>query len=91
MRFLSKIEDIFRITGRGFVILPGAIKPDIRFRAKDLIQLRTPDGRVLDTHIAAVEFLCGAKVKSPIAFLLPSDVKEQDTPLGTEIWLTQDK
>jgi translation elongation factor EF-Tu-like GTPase len=89
--FLSKIEDIFRITGRGFVVLLGTTEPGIRFKAKDLIQLRTPDGRVLDTHVAAIEFVSGPRVKSNLAFLLPSDVKEQDAPPGTEIWLARDK
>ena len=91
MLFLSRIEDIFRITGRGFVVVLGKTELGIRFKAKDPIQLRTPDGRVLDTHVAAIEFVCGPKVKSNLAFLLPFDVKEQDAPPETEIWLARDK
>ena len=90
MIFVSLIEEIFRITGRGFVIVPGALENGVRLRPKDPIQLRTPDGRVLDTHVEALEFLCGPKVKHPLALLLPADVKELDVPQGTEIWLVRE-
>ena len=89
--FVSKIEEMFRITGRGFVIVPAALEPGVRLKAKDAIQLRTPDGRLLDTHVVAVEFLCGPKVRHNLALLLPSDIKEQGIPLGTEIWLARNE
>jgi len=63
---------------------------DFRLRANDPIQLRTPDGRVLDTYVAGIEMLCGPAVKDRMAFLLPKDVTKQDVPKGTEIWLTQE-
>ena len=91
MVLFSKIEDIFRVTGRGFFVVPGAIEAGARLKAKDLIQLRTPDGRILNTQVAAVEFMSGARVKRPIALRLAPDVKEQDIPLGTEIWLARDE
>jgi hypothetical protein len=50
--------------------VPGAIEAGARLKAKDLIQLRTPDGRILNTQVAAVEFMKGARVKRSIALRL---------------------
>jgi hypothetical protein len=89
--FVSKIEEIFRITGRGFFIVPAALEAGVRLKAKDPIQLRTPDGQALDTHVVSIEFLSGPKVKGNLALLLPSEITEREVPLGTEIWLARDK
>ena len=89
MPLLLKVEDVFDISGRGCVIAPvvpsGA---DFKIRAKDQIQLRTPDGRVLDTHIASIELLKpqdGSACR--MAIMLPRDLVKQDVPIGTEVWL----
>ena len=92
MLFLSKVEDTFTITGRGCVVVPVAPRPDcdFRLRPRSPIQLRRPDGRILDTYIAALEMVCGPEVKGRMAFLLPAEITKQDVPKGTEIWLLQD-
>jgi translation elongation factor EF-Tu-like GTPase len=90
--FLSIVEDTFSVSGRGCVLVPAVRRSslDFRLRAKDLIQLRTPDGHVLDTYVAGIEMLCGPAVKDRMAFLLPNNVTQHDVPKGTEIWLTQE-
>ena len=90
MTFFSKVEDVFRIKGRGLFVLLGAMEHGIRVKPEDSIQLRTPDGRVLDTQVPAIEFVSGKNLKGHIAFRFLSDVKEEDAPLGTEIWLVRD-
>jgi len=89
MLFLSEVEDTFTVTGRGCVIIPAVPRPDCNFRlrAKDPIQLRTPDGRVIDTCIASIELVCGPAVKCRMVFLLPHGITKTDVPKGTEIWL----
>jgi hypothetical protein len=88
---LALVEYAFQISGRGCVIVPGEwCSPDLRFRAKDRIQLRRPDGRILDTHIASVEMLSGPELKGRMAFLLPRPIDKSEAPPGTEIWLTPD-
>jgi hypothetical protein len=91
MRILFKVEDVFEVSGRGYVITP-VIPADATFeiRAKDPIQLRTPDGHVLDTYIAAIEFLKlqdGGGCRT--AIMLPRDLVKQDIPTGTEVWLLE--
>jgi len=92
MTLLFKVQDVFDISGRGCVIVP-VIPEDLDFkiRAKDKIQLHTPDGRLLDTHIASIEFLYGEKEGGRkgcrMAIMLPREFVKKDVPIGTEIWL----
>jgi hypothetical protein len=86
--FFATVEDSFQITGRGCVIVPSKPRsPKFQLRAKDRIQLRYPDGRIIETYIAAIEMVCGPKVKDRLAFLLPQPITKSDVPSGTEIWL----
>ena len=93
MKFLSKVEDFFQISGRGCVVVAAIPRssPDFRLRVRDPIQLRDPDGRVLDTHAAGIEISCGPVVKDCLAFLLPEDIAKRDVPAGTEIWLVRER
>jgi len=94
MTFFSKVEDTFTVPGRGFVIVPVTPSPDLDFRlnARDLIQLRTPGGGVIDTHIVSIEMLTpGDNTRCRIAFLLPRSVAVSDAPKGTEIWHEESK
>lgn len=90
--FLSKVEDVFQISGRGCVVepaVPGS-SVDFQLRTHDSIQLRNPDGLVLDTYIAGIEIVCGPKVRDRMAFLLPGNITTQDVSKDTEIWLIKD-
>lgn len=89
MRFLSKIADTFRIRGRGTVIVFEPLQGDLRVKAKDGIQLRTPAGDVIDTHVVSIEHSCGPNVKPYSALLLPAEIGERNIPSGTEIWVIQ--
>jgi hypothetical protein len=47
MKLLFKVKDKFEISGRGCVIIPAIPEGlDFRIRAKDQIELRTPDEHV---------------------------------------------
>ena len=89
MLFVSKVKDVFQITGRGVVIVLDRETwvPDAKIRNADRIQLRTPDGRTLDTEITSIEFLSGSKVHSDVAILLPRNVSKDQVPPESEIWL----
>jgi translation elongation factor EF-Tu-like GTPase len=89
MTLLFKVENVFGISGRGCAIVPAvSAGVDFGIRAKDEIQLRTPDGHVIDTHIASIELLKpqdGSACR--MAIMLPRDLVPQDVPTGTEVWL----
>jgi len=90
--FVAKVEDVFEIKGRGVVIALDSDTwvPNAKIRNKDKIQLRTPDGRILDTEIASIEFLCGPKVHCKTAVLLPANISKEQVPQETEIWLMRE-
>jgi translation elongation factor EF-Tu-like GTPase len=92
MKLLCKVEDTFYISGRGCVIVPAIPEGlDFRIRAKDQIELRTPEGRVLQTHIASVEFAKRQNAPCRMAIMLPVDIAKQDVPTGTEVWLLHER
>lgn len=90
MTFLFKIEEVFEISGRGCVIVPAIDEgADFKIRARDAIQLRTPEGHTLNTQIGSVEFLKQAVGACRMAILLPTDVQKKDVPKGTDVFLIQ--
>jgi hypothetical protein len=90
MTFLFKIEEVFEICGRGCVIVPVIAEgADFKIRPRDAIQLRTPDGRTLNTHIGSVEFLTPEVGRCRMAILLPTDIQKQDVREGSDVWLMQ--
>ena len=87
MRLLFKVEDVFDITGRGCVlasVVPDGL--DFKIRAEDRIQLRTPSGRLVETHIASIELLKIRDGPCRMAIMLPRELTKSDVPVGTEIW-----
>jgi hypothetical protein len=85
MRVLAKVAYVFRIPGRGLIPLPEDPKREYEIRAGIPIQLRTPDGRAVDTHIAAIDMACGPD-GCAIAIMLPHDLPSENIPPGTETW-----
>jgi hypothetical protein len=89
MTLLFKVEGVFDMSGRGCVLAPEIFSNvDVRVRAKDQLQLRTPDAHVLDTHIASIELGKPQDGGPCRAFImLPRELYKKDIPIGTEVWL----
>jgi hypothetical protein len=88
--FFAKIEDVFKITGRGFVAQSAFPEEGLRIRVGDPIQLRTPDGRVLETHLAGISHLRPLKPlpkRFNWGFSFPPEIRFEDVVVGTEIWI----
>ncbi|MEO0453679.1 MAG: hypothetical protein AAFY98_06025 [Verrucomicrobiota bacterium] len=93
---LSVIEDVFEISGRGCVVVPGIprdISSDRKVWRGACISLHLPDGRNIETHIEEIEMIRygGGSPPDDIAFLLPKKFKKSDIPIGTEIYLEDNK
>jgi len=73
---LFVVEQVFLITGRGVVLLPGLGKNFIRVSTP--IRLVRPDGSTLDTKI------CGIGFNEFRDILLGQEVRKEDVPVGTE-------
>lgn len=96
MTLLAKVKDSIE--------LPSSIKfyrcvivvklLDGPVRVKDPIQLRTPDGHVWDTYIAAFEHVKYSLLGPPldnevVGLCLPRELTKQDVPPGTEVWASK--
>jgi hypothetical protein len=89
MTLLSKVEDSFEIPERGCFIVPGVPRygeniPKVHER--DRIQLRTPDGRVIDTYVMPFSVFSGPKAKDCFPIRLPLEISKENVPIGTEVW-----
>ncbi len=81
LMLLFTVEQIFLITGRGVVLLPGLGKKFVRVGTP--IRLVRPDKSTLDTKI------CGIGFNEFHDILLGQEVRKEDVPVRTEVWLLQ--
>jgi hypothetical protein len=96
VKLLGKVEDSFELPAfiRQYrsVIMFHFLAADGRIRIKDEIQLRTPDGCVMQTYVAAFEHLKYSQpappvYERPIGICLPPEITKADVPPGTEVWV----
>ena len=80
--FLFTVEDTFLITGRGVVLTPGFGDKPVRVGA--VIRLIRPDQSTLLTTIRGIEF------HSDHPILIGQNLKKEDVPIGTEVWLEEE-
>lgn len=88
VKLLAKIDTVFEIRGRGVVIVPVWLS-DLKVRVGTTIQLRSANGNIKDTEIAAIEFLKSKGQGGRIAFMLRKDVQREEIAEGMEIWLNE--
>jgi hypothetical protein len=85
---ITRVEEIIRISGREFLVLPAFPKrgPANRFFVCDRIELRRQDGSSLQSKLAGIEHFKGLDGRTSRGLWFPPEVRESDTPVGTEIW-----
>lgn len=87
MEYLSKVEDVFDITGRGCVIVPGipySFQPPLKIGAK--LQFQNPSGSKVNTVLKGVEMINRGKPMDHSPFLVDSHVKKGDIEIGAEVY-----
>lgn len=88
---LFTVEDRFQIGDQCSVLVPGLStepgSPVVRIGAG--IQRRTPDGKIINTHVRGIEMMHyirnPEKITAPI--LPPPHLHKDDVPLGAEVFL----
>lgn len=96
MKLLFVVEHAFQITGRGCVLAPGPAEatggPVVKVGSA--IRLELGDGSVRDTYVTGLELLNYGSRPRPAArtvpILLPNDLKKDDVPPGTRVFLLSD-
>ena len=93
MRLLGRVEDFFEIAHHSVVIMRFLCE-DGRIRVSEQIQLRTPDGQIMDTYVAGLPHvkynLLAPRDPNIVDISLPPELTKQDVPPGTEIWSMRD-
>jgi hypothetical protein len=85
---ITKVEEIIRISGRGFVIVPAFARegPPNPVHVGDQIELRRQDGTTMRSKLFGISHLRGLNGRSSWGLQLPPEVEETNTPVGTEVW-----
>ena len=85
MEFLCEIEDVFDISGRGCVIVPGVPHTAADIRAGAAIAIETPDGQRYETVIVGLEMINRGKPMDHAPFLVRSVTKAM-LPIGSRVY-----
>jgi hypothetical protein len=89
--FLYKVDDVFDIGGRLTMATPGIPPKTPGIRNGVAIELRRPDGTIIETQIGSIAIVDPYDPKRPIQFSFPAGLTKQDVPVGTEVWLRDEK
>lgn len=90
MQLICTIEDVFYITGRGCVVVPGIpydFPTPVGAGAQLLVE--TPSGEQVKTTFVGVEMLNRAKPMKYAPFSVKSDISKSQLPVGSKIFLVE--
>ena len=91
MQLICTIEDVFYITDRGCVVVPGIpydFSTPVGIGAQLLIE--TPSGEHVRTTIVGVEMINRGKLMSHAPFSVPSNITKNQLPVGSNVFLVED-
>ena len=90
--FFANVQACFEVAERGCVIV--LLRDDVKgpnaafqLKVKDPIQLRRPDGQVLDRYVEGFEMASVSVVQGCLVVRLPQSVTKSDAPKGTQVWV----
>jgi hypothetical protein len=90
MRRLTTIEDLFQVTGRGLIVVPGPKKSEVAGGTDIPVELRLPNGSVLQARASLQHVLQSPPPPPHIAAqwgCMLSGVAKEEVPVGTEVWV----
>jgi translation elongation factor EF-Tu-like GTPase len=88
-QLLSIVEDLFQISGRGLIVVPGIPSSgNWKIKIGDTLILKRPDGIELSTIVRGIDML-NHRVPGPhpIPILLGAELTKEDVPIGTQLWV----
>jgi translation elongation factor EF-Tu-like GTPase len=87
-RLLFTIEDVFLITGRGVILVPG-FKGEEAVRMGQEVLIKRPDGSEVRSTISGMDIPRGGQKNWGVAILVKGLSKE-DVPVGSTVWTMED-
>lgn len=86
-RFLSTVEDVFELRGRGCVVAPGIPRHfESAVQIGDPLWLSHPDGFEQMTTVGGIEFLTPPNPRGN-SLLLGCNLSKANLPIGTRLWI----
>lgn len=92
MQLICTIENVFHITGRGCVVVPGIpydFPIPVGIGAQLLIE--TPSGEHVRSTFAGVEMINRGKPMNHAPFSVPSNITKNQLPVGSKVFLVEDE
>ena len=90
MRQLFQIEDVFDLTGRGCVLVPGVPRAfPVSVKAGASIVIEPPSGRAFETRIVAFERVNRGRPVDHVAFSVPASIGKDQLPVGSRVFLRE--
>ena len=92
MKYIEVVEDIFNISGRGCVIVPGipySFEPNVKIG--DQLEFHNPSGTIIKTTLRGVEMLNRGKPMEHVPFTVDRKVKKGDIEIGAKLYLVSDE
>lgn len=87
-QFLSHVEEVFQISNRGCVVVPGYLRESsLTTAVGDTVWIQRPDGTELKTTIAGLEMTHPSDPRC-IPLLLTNNILKTDIPVGSELWIS---
>ena len=88
MKFIEEVENIFDISGRGCVIVPGIPRGfELTVTVGDELEFRNPSGTIVRTTLSGVEMINSGKLMNHTPFSIASNVKKGDIEIGAKLYL----
>lgn len=90
MMFIEEVEDIFDISGRGCVVVPGipySFEPSVGVGAK--LQFKNPSGSIVTATLQGLEMINRSKPMNHAPFSLDRSVKKGDIEVGAKMYLVE--
>jgi hypothetical protein len=67
------------------------LKDNCKIKVGDEIELKLPNGKIINTRIAGINMVCRTPTPPPIPLLIPKEISKEDLIIGTEIWIDEEK
>ncbi len=83
INLIGIVEDIFQVSGRGVILCLSVKAKEFNLSIGTKIKIVKSDRNVLTTKI------CGIIWQSQKDILIEEEIKKEDVPLGSEVWLDE--
>lgn len=83
------VEDVFDITGRGLIVVPGPLQDEYDGPRQFPVTLRTPEGTELSATLTLEHMFQSPPPKEHRWVCFLRGVTKTDIPIGTEVWATE--